>query len=176
MPIAATDVHYFDDAARAACVMFETWNDASPAREWVAITGAAEPYRSGEFFRRELPCILEVLRQAPTLPDAIVVDGFVWLDQGRSPGLGARVWEALDRKCAVVGVAKNPRHGSPDARAVLRGGSAKPLWVSAAGMVLDDAALLVQGMHGAFRIHDLLRRVDHLARGLELPRDPNAAP
>jgi deoxyribonuclease V len=167
--IAAVDVHYFDMGARAACVVFEQWSDARAAHAYVAELPPAAAYVSGEFFRRELPCVLEVLRRVPSLPDTIVVDGYVWLDQHAAPGLGAHLWEALQRRCAVVGVAKNPRKQAEAALAVLRGKSAKPLLVSAVGVTPEEAARWVKQMHGEHRIPDLLRRVDRLARGHELP-------
>ncbi len=170
MTIAAVDVHYREGGAQAACVSFDAWTDPVAAHECVASLPPAAPYVSGEFFLRELPCLLEILRRAPARPDTIIVDGYVWLDRHGSPGLGAHLWRALGGGCAVVGVAKNPRKGSPDACAIVRGRSAKPLFVSAVGLPAREAARLVRGMHGDFRIPDLLRRVDRLARGLDAPR------
>lgn len=166
MSIAALDVHYFNGGARAACVLFNAWGDAVPCDEHVVAVPAAADYVSGRFYLRELPCLLAVLRRAPAQPDAVVIDAYVWLDRNRSPGLGAHLWDALGRRCPVIGVAKNPRKGPPDARAITRGKSAKPLFVSAAGVPAEEAARLVRAMHGEYRIPDLLRRVDQLARGM----------
>ena len=47
---------------------------------------------------------------------------------------------------------------------VLRGFSARPLFVTAAGMPAADAAELVQHMSGRYRLPDALRRADTLAR------------
>ena len=60
------------------------------------------------------PCILDVLRPIPR-PDIVIIDGYVWLDQKGTPGLGAHLWSALDQQVAVVGVAKSPRRGDPSA-------------------------------------------------------------
>jgi deoxyribonuclease V len=46
----------------------------------------------------------------------------------------------------------------------LRGRSARPLFVTAAGMPAAQAASLVRRMAGPFRLPDALRRVDALAR------------
>ena len=54
--------------------------------------------------------------------------------------------------------------GSPHARAVLRGRSAAPLYVTAVGLDVDDAATHVRRMHGDHRVPTLLRRLDHLCR------------
>jgi hypothetical protein len=48
--------------------------------------------------------------------------------------------------------------------AVLRGISARPLFVTAAGMPRTEAADLVRHMAGRFRLPDALRRADTLAR------------
>jgi len=50
------------------------------------------------------------------------------------------------------------------ARPVLRGLSAKPLYVTVAGLDPDEAARVVTSMAGTFRLPDALRRVDALAR------------
>lgn len=43
------------------------------------------------------------------------------------------------------------------------------LYVTAAGMAVDDAAGVVSEMAGRFRLPDALKLVDRLARGIELP-------
>jgi hypothetical protein len=43
--------------------------------------------------------------------------------------------------------------------------AAKPLFVTAAGLSVTDAAAHVAAMAGPFRLPDALRRVDALARG-----------
>jgi deoxyribonuclease V len=47
---------------------------------------------------------------------------------------------------------------------VLRGTSARPLYVTATGMPRADAADLVRRMAGQHRLPDALRRADALAR------------
>jgi len=48
---------------------------------------------------------------------------------------------------------------------VRRGGTDRPLYVTAAGRDRAEAAALVRDMAGEFRLPDALRRVDALARG-----------
>ncbi|MDG6109441.1 hypothetical protein Daura_04110 [Dactylosporangium aurantiacum] len=55
---------------------------------------------------------------------------------------------------------------------VRRGGAARPLFVTAAGVPLADAAALVAAMAGEFRLPDALRRVDALARARAAPSTP----
>lgn len=58
--------------------------------------------------------------------------------------------------------------------AVLRGTSARPLFVTAAGMPRAEAAELVRHMAGRFRVPDVLRRADQLARTTQ-PADTQAS-
>jgi deoxyribonuclease V len=61
--IAALDVRYDEDAlsGQAAAVIFERWDDAAPLAEYTAIFDGVAPYVPGQFFKRELPCLLAVL-------------------------------------------------------------------------------------------------------------------
>ena len=51
----------------------------------------------------------------------------------------------------------------------LRGHSARPLYITAAGMPAKEAADLVRHMTGRFRLPDALRRADALARAGQSP-------
>jgi deoxyribonuclease V len=116
-------------------------------------------YAPGRFYQRELPYLLGVL--AGMTPELVVIDGNVWL-ANHAPGLGARLHAEIG--VPVVGVAKNSFRGAP-AIAVVRGASAKPPHVTAAGIDPAVAADRVRAMHGEFRIPTLLKRADSLARG-----------
>lgn len=161
--IACIDVGYGEEVARAACVTFEDWRDGKPAGEFVADIEDVEEYVPGQFYRRELPCSLAVLRQVPD-PDLIVIDGYVWLDESRRPGFGAYLYEALGKRVPIVGVAKTRFAGAEQAFEVFRGSSERALYVTAAGLDLATAAEYVRQMHGAYRIPTLLKRVDSLSR------------
>jgi deoxyribonuclease V len=164
-PVGIVDVHYEGAGARAACVVARAWDDAVGCEERVAAIAEVSPYRSGAFFERELPCLVRVLSLVRTALGAVVVDGYVELDENGAPGLGGHLHEHLGRSIPVIGVAKTAFRGSAFARKVLRGTSQNPLFVTARGMAVDDAALLVGQMHGAHRIPTLVTRADHLARG-----------
>src|SRR6476659_8189917 len=103
--IALLDVDYLEPGAVAAAVLAHTWVDPAPAAEVVAFRTEVAEYVPGEFYRRELPCLLAVVSRCPAMPDVIVVDGYVWLGPDR-PGLGARLHEALGGNVPVVGVGK----------------------------------------------------------------------
>lgn len=166
--IVALDVDYRDGAAVTACVGFERFTDAAPRFERVVrASHAAAEYEPGRFYLRELPYLLDAIERLEALPSTCVVDGYVWLGPERA-GLGAHLHERLGRKVAVIGVAKTPFHGAR-AIEVLRGKSARPLFVTAVGVDPALAAREVRSMHGAHRIPTLLRRVDALARGTATP-------
>lgn len=65
------------------------------------------------------------------LPKTIVVDGHVYLDGVRKRGLGYYLYEALDKRVPVVGVAKKRFSGMPDQCELYRGDSKNPLFVTA---------------------------------------------
>jgi deoxyribonuclease V len=168
-PVAVVDVHYDGDRATAACVVAAFWTDGHAAEERVTRVSNVLPYKPGAFFERELPCILAVLSLVQTGYRTIVIDGYVDLDEHGTPGLGGHLHEHLGGRVGVVGVAKTAFRGSLFAARVLRGVSHNPLYVTARGLVPEEAAELVQRMHGGHRIPTLLRRVDGLARGLLSP-------
>lgn len=168
MTVGFLDVGYQGGGARAACVVADSWEAETPASTYVADIETVEPYEPGSFFRRELPCLVSVLRRLPALPSVLVVDGYVWLASLERPGLGAHLHEVLQHAVPVVGVAKTAFVGVDRCSAVVpvfRGTSKRPLLVTAVGMEPSAAALCVLGMAGKYRIPELLRIVDHLARG-----------
>jgi len=163
--IACLDVDYRDSGAVAACVLLRAWADAASAGEYRTAIPRIEPYVPGQFYRRELPCLLAILAEVQEPLSTVVVDSYVWLGDGTVPGLGAHLYEALGSKVPVLGVAKTQFAGATAARPVWRGASRRALYVSAAGMDLDQAAQHIGQMHGSFRIPTLLKRVDQLCRG-----------
>jgi deoxyribonuclease V len=162
--LACVDVDYREHEAVAACVLFRAWADGESAGEEVARVAPVEPYRPGQFYRRELPCLLAVLGKVTAPLEIVVVDGYVWLGDETNPGLGGHLFAALGRTVPVIGVAKTRFASARVVRPVVRGGSRRPLWLTAAGLDPDTAARYVAGMHGPFRIPTLLKRVDQLCR------------
>lgn len=149
------------DRPTAAGVWFRGWAASTAEHEATAVVWEVAEYTPGEFYRRELPCLLAVLAEGPPA-EVVVVDGYVGLGDGR-PGLGAHLFEALGGGVAVIGVAKT-KFASGEAVPVYRGGSRSPLWVTAAGLDAAEAAKRVAAMVGPYRVPTLLKRADHLAR------------
>jgi deoxyribonuclease V len=164
--ITCLDVDYRDTEGFAAGIVFRDWSDAKATDERVVRVAGVQPYEAGQFFRRELPCLLAVLRVLPPV-ETVIVDGYVWLDGPSKPGLGAHLYQALDERVAVIGVAKTKFRGAHGVREVTRGASKRPLFVTAAGMEPEVAADFVRCMHGNYRIPTLLVRVDYLCRHSE---------
>lgn len=158
------DVDYRDRYAVAACVVFDDWGDAAPAAEHVEFISPIAEYEPGQFYKRELPCLLAVLQSIVDSLSIIIVDGYVHLDDKGKPGLGAYLYDALDKAIPVIGVAKNYFHSATHALTVTRGDSEKPLYITAAGMSKTVAADRIRHMHGEYRIPTLLKRVDTLCR------------
>ena len=92
----------------------------------------------------------------------LVIDGYADLDPAGRPGLGAHAHAEF--AIPVIGVAKSRFRTATHAVPVVRGSSARPLFVTAAGMPSADAADLVRRMVGRYRLPDALRRADTLAR------------
>lgn len=165
--ILAVDVRYESRCAVVAGVLFSSWRDQAPERELLTTIPVPAEYQPGEFYKRELPCILKLIEENDLRPECIVVDGFVYLDGARRPGLGKHLYDALHGKAAVIGVAKTAFLGIGPEYEVFRGGSRKPLYVTAVGMELDYAKELIRSMHGEHRIPTLLKRVDLKSRLVE---------
>ena len=135
MTILAIDVDYRPDGgAVAAGVLFADWTSVGVERTVTKAIEAVLPYQSGQFFQRELPCILELLSEAAIEPDIIVVDGYVWLGPDRRPGLGAHLFRALNGEVPIVGVAKTRFADTPAETEVFRGTSRRPVYVTSAGI------------------------------------------
>lgn len=173
MPFAVVDVDYSSASAgtvggvgaRAACVVAERWSDGVPSETHVVEIAKVQPYAPGRFFERELPCIAAVLPRVHAAIEAVVIDGYVHLDADGTAGLGAHLHASVGGRFAVIGVAKTPFGDGSFALPLLRGTSKRPLFVTAIGIDVHDAARLVAGMHGPHRIPTLLGWVDRLAAG-----------
>ncbi|MET1256382.1 endonuclease V [Aliikangiella maris] len=161
MEFLAIDVDYRGSNAHVAGVSFSDWNDK--AKTYESTVSGIEDYVSGEFYKRELPCILSLLKEHELSPDCIFVDGYVHLDEGK-PGLGKYLYEALNKEVVVIGVAKNPRGNTMKENEVFRGDSKKPLYVTSEGIDLHRAKKIVEDMDGPFRIPKLIKLADSLCR------------
>lgn len=152
------DVLYRDDSAQVACIGFKTWTDEEPSyQKLVHVPGPLEPYVPGQFYKRELPCLLLGLEGLIDI-DTAIVDSHVWLGLDQ-PGLDYKLHESLS--VPVVGIAKTKYLDSPCSE-VFRGQATKPLYVDSVNVV--DAPELVRQMWGPYRIPYLIKLADSLSR------------
>jgi len=160
----AIDIYYHDKGATCVGVLFQS-EDAEPRKVITAYIEEVEEYVPGEFYKRELPCVMAVIYQVKQYKiDCIILDSHVQLGEGQK-GLGEYVYEAVDEAYPVIGVAKRSFHSNAEyVREVRRGESENPLYVSAIGCDLDEAAAYIQHMHGEYRIPTMLKEVDRLGR------------
>ena len=81
--ILAFDTYYFENKAKTICVEFCNWADEKCHKIHSENLENIEEYISGEFYKRELPCILSLLEKIKQEIDnieLIIVDSFVYLD------------------------------------------------------------------------------------------------
>ncbi|MCD0470896.1 endonuclease V [Flavobacterium sp. JAS] len=164
--ILAFDTYYFDGKAKTVCLEFTEWNQSENFKVHTEIIDNVEEYIPGEFYKRELPCILSLLNKMDlTNLEVIIVDGFVYLDDEKKYGLGGHLYEKLNKKTPIIGVAKtNFASIEKDKKSLIRGESVKPLYVTAIGIELEDAFQKVESMAGEFRMPTLLREMDRLTK------------
>ena len=160
----AIDVHYRAEKAIAAGVIFTDWLACEPEREFVTQLSDVGKYESGQFYKRELPCILALLQQVDLLPSCIVIDGYVYLGADEKPGLGKYLYDALQGQAAIIGVAKNRFQDTLAEAELMRGKSKRPLYVTSVGVDQAQAKQFISRMCGAYRLPTLLKRVDQLCR------------
>lgn len=164
--ILAFDTWYFDNKARTVCIVFERWTAPVLSSYYAEVQEHIEAYIPGAFYRRELPCILSLLQKVEVKEvEAIVIDGFVYLDDKGRYGLGGHLYQKIGGRVPVIGVAKNDFVSiRENKRALLRGGSQRPLYITAIGMDLDEATDHIKSMAGPFRVPTLLKELDRLTR------------
>lgn len=161
--ILAIDVYYINNQAKSVGILFNHWTDNKSDIEKIIIDyqNNVAPYQSGQFYQRELPCIMSLLNKIDLSKiTTIVIDGYVHLNNGKI-GLGGYLYNTLDKKIPVIGVAKKPFHENNEYLIeVARGQSKHPLYVTALGISLEEAAENIKLMSGKYRMPDLLNYLD----------------
>ena len=113
-----------------------------------------------------MPCILQVLElcQQEAI-EAIIIDGYVVLDNEGKLGLGGYLYQSLEERIPIIGVAKRAFVKNTDQLIKLeRGKSRNPLYITSLGIDLQDAATKIENMKGEYRIPTLLKLVDQESR------------
>ncbi|WP_299883592.1 endonuclease V [uncultured Lacinutrix sp.] len=157
----AIDVYYNKQSAKVVGALFN-WDDKEPRQIITCLYNNVLPYESGHFYKRELPCILELLKQIDLSKiKVIIIDGHCYINNNNDFGLGAYLYESLNNKIPIIGVAKNKFKDTDTVTTeIFRGKSKKPLYVSTKGYCLKTAAINIKNMHGLYRIPSILKAVD----------------
>ena len=159
------DVQYNGNSdGLVACIGVENWEQETASYAKTHFIEKIEPYEAGSFYKRELPCLLEALKDLNNI-ECIVVDGYVWLGEVGHDGLGMHLYHALGKSIPIIGVAKTPFTGTPKVCEIFRGKSIKPLFVTSVNIELEEAKNAILHMHGEYRLPTLLKKVDSLCRG-----------
>lgn len=104
--ILAIDVAYSGTSAQVAGGIFDAWEATDLFKQYRISLDHIMDYESGQFYKRELPCIQALLAQITEHIDMIIIDGYVHLGNEQKAGLGQYLYEALMLKVPVIGVAK----------------------------------------------------------------------
>ncbi|WP_237275134.1 endonuclease V [Tenacibaculum ovolyticum] len=160
--IIAFDTYYYENKAKTIGVSFNKWKNDKPIEIYSEIIEGIAAYEPGSFYKREMPCILSLLKKID-LNDVqfIIVDGYVILDDDGKYGLGGHLYEELGEKIPIIGVAKSGYDSNKlNSKALLRRESKKPLYISAIGIELNLAFEYIKSMHGNYRMPTLLQIMD----------------
>lgn len=162
--ILAFDTFYIEDKAKTVCFKFDALE--TKLQIYSEVIENKQDYISGEFYKKELPCIVSLMAQI-NLDDLefIIIDGYVYLDDKMKKGLGAHLFIMLERRFPIIGVAKTNFATIEKLKSIiLRGESKKPLYISSIGISLDVAAAFIKQMKGNFRIPDTLKKLDQYTK------------
>lgn len=164
--ILAFDTYYFDNKAKTVCLEFNDWKENKNFKIHQETIDNIEEYTSGEFYKRELPCILSLLDKIEIKNvEIIIIDGFVYLNDEFKFGLGAYLFEKLNKQIPVIGVAKTNFATIEENKITLfRGKSTKPLFITSIGIELNNAYEKIKSMYGEYRIPTLLKELDRITK------------
>ncbi|TDB76116.1 endonuclease V [Actinomadura sp. KC216] len=184
--VAGLDVSYSGDgsgtgARLAAAVVVLNAATLDVVEESVALGTAAFPYVPGLFAFRELPTLLDALRNLKTTPDLLVCDGF-GVAHPRRFGLACHLGVLTGvptigvGKTAFIGSYEQPGRRRGDTSPLLHDGQVigrvlrtrddvRPVFVSVGHRTdLDTACGNVLDLTPAYRLPETTRRADRLSR------------
>ncbi len=165
--ILAFDTYYFENKAKTVCLGFKDWGCEENYEIYSETLTGIKDYVSGEFYKRELPCILSLLSKIELKEvDLIIIDGFVFLNDENKLGLGAHLYKALHEEIPIIGVAKRDFATiEKNRKKIHRGMSKNALFITSVGIDLNFASKKIEEMAGEYRIPRLLKELDKLTKG-----------
>lgn len=156
------DVAYDDDNNLAYIVGAASSNNERDIKIFTMEMENIEPYVSGEFYKREMPCIEKLIDKHNLEPDILIVDAFCQFKERDCLG---GIFHSKHNHIKVIGVAKNAHRDMPDNCELIRGlRSSKPLYVTSSGISIDDAKMIIRNLKGDARMPFLLKMVDSLTK------------
>ncbi len=162
------DVHYQVEGtvtnAYVAAIRFSGIQKNKILNEYNIMVSNVTSYESGQFYKREMPCLIALINQISDPFDIIIIDGYVYLDGLAQSGMGKYLYDNLKSKKPIIGIAKNKFNGINEEYEVYRGKSKHPLYVTTEDYDLNDAKLLIKNLEGEFRIPSIIQKVDKLSR------------
>ena len=163
--ILALDVHYRSEITKVVGVLFN-WNDIESKEILIEYIDKVEDYVSGEFYKRELPCLHKIIEKVDLSKiEAIIVDGYIYVDNDLKFGLGGILWEKLDKQVPIIGVAKTSFFSNKETvKELIRGCSKKPLFISTIDYPIEKAIENIKSMKGTFRIPTILKQMDTITK------------
>jgi deoxyribonuclease V len=158
-------VHFDGTQAQAAAAAFDAWDCAEATQTYVSRIAHVEKAVRGQPDLRELPCVLQLLREHSLEPDLVLIEGFAHGGAAETPGLGQHLHQALGGKVPIVCVSKKCLPGLTVQFEVMREEEAPPLFVTCAGIDIGAAKARVRAMHGRKRVPTLMKLAARLAKG-----------
>lgn len=150
--------------AKVSAIRFTGIEKVEMLSEHITVVNDVAPYQSGQFYKREMPCLLALIKKIYEPFDIIIIDGYVFLDGINTAGLGKYLYDNLSDKKPVIGIAKNQFCDISDDYALWRGISKHPLYVTSIGVDIIEAKSLVAGLEGKHRLPNIVNQVDRLGR------------
>ena len=160
------DVHYKETYAKTVLLFFENWQSETASKIVTHSTHEVLDYEPGAFYKRELPCIMNALKEVSLEAlETIIVDGHVYVDNDGKYGLGGHLYEALEKKFPIIGVAKTSFQSNKETVVeILRGESKNSSMFFATGLNKEVAANHIQNMFGDYLLVFLLKLINQLAK------------
>ena len=158
----AIDTYYYKDRAKTVGIVFNEWEDEVPEKVLISWLSSDKygPYIPGEFYKRELPCIMHLLEQVPDIRLEQELDKEHPDFRNNHPTDPMKIYGP-----AIIGVAKTSFKGCDSDHGiakVYRGEAKNPLYVCTTwfNMSANEAAERIKSMHGNYRIPTLLKILD----------------
>ena len=96
------DVQYSENSALTGGILFNTWNSSVISQKLLSQENSIQEYEPGKFYKRELPCIINLLKKHNLNPEIIIIDGYVFLDGAKDAGLGKYLYNALNNNIPII--------------------------------------------------------------------------